>query len=112
MTLSTVTADGAPHVVPVGATMDFPTATARVITSEGSVKVRNLRQAGPPGAPASLCQVSGRHWVTVSGRATVSADPDEVRDAELRYAVRYRTPRPNLRRVVIILRVDKIMGSL
>ena len=34
-----------------------------------------------------------------------------VRDAELRYAQRYRTPRVNPRRVVIEVRVERVLGS-
>ena len=36
---------------------------------------------------------------------------DAVRDAELRYAQRYRTPRPNPRRVVIEVQVERVLGS-
>ena len=41
----------------------------------------------------------------------MSSDVDAVRDAELRYAQRYRTPRPNPRRVVIEVRVERVLGS-
>ena len=34
-----------------------------------------------------------------------------VRDAELRYAQRYRTPRVNPERVVIEVRVERVLGS-
>jgi F420H(2)-dependent biliverdin reductase len=34
-----------------------------------------------------------------------------VRDAELRYAQRYRTPRVNPRRVVIEVQVERVLGS-
>ena len=36
--------------------------------------------------------------------------PDEVADAELRYAERYRTPRPNDERVVIAISVARVLG--
>ena len=36
---------------------------------------------------------------------------DAVRDAELRYAQRYRTPRVNPRRVVIEVQVERVLGS-
>ena len=44
------------------------------------------------------------------GRAAASV-ADAVRDAELRYAQRYRTPRANPRRVVIEVRVERVLGS-
>ena len=37
--------------------------------------------------------------------------PEAVRDAELRYAQRYRTPRVNPRRVVIEVRIERVLGS-
>lgn len=41
----------------------------------------------------------------------MNSDADAVRDAELRYAQRYRTPRPNPRRVVIEVQVERVLGS-
>ena len=41
----------------------------------------------------------------------MNTDADAVRDAELRYAQRYRTPRPNPRRVVIEVRVERVLAS-
>lgn len=109
-TLTTPRADGGPHVVPVGFTWDPAARLARVISSRGSVKVRNV-QAADDGAQVALCQVDGRHWLTLEGRARVSADPDAVREAERRYAERYRQPRPNPERVVILIEVDRILGN-
>jgi F420H(2)-dependent biliverdin reductase len=111
-TLTTLRPSGSPHVVPVGATLDDVEPLVRVITSRTSRKVRNVLAAGPDGAPASICQVEGRHWVTVEGLATVSDDPDEVAQAVRRYALRYREPRPNPERVVVQLRVAHVMGTL
>jgi len=86
--------------------------TARVITSDGSVKVRNAERPGPGGtAPrAALCQIDGRRWLTLEGSAVISRVPDEISDAERRYAVRYRTPRINPGRVVLTIAVDRILG--
>ena len=103
--VTTIRADGSPHTVPVGATYDG--VTARIITSGGSVKVRNVR-ADPR---VSICQIDGRYWSTLEGHAVISADPDDVRDAEERYAERYRQPRPNPERVVIIVTVTRVLGS-
>lgn len=111
-TLTTLRADGAPHVVPVGVTLDPDAGTARVITSVDSRKAKNVAAAGPAGAPVAVCQVDGRRWATLEGRAFLSGDPDAVADAERRYAERYRTPRPNPRRLVIEIAVTRVLGSV
>jgi PPOX class probable F420-dependent enzyme len=111
-TLTTLRADGTPHVVPVGATYDAATGTVRVITSGPSRKAAHVRAAGPAGAPVAVCQVDGRRWSTIEGRAVVRDDPASVADAERRYAQRYRQPRPNPRRVVIEIRVTRILGNV
>ncbi|GAA4829521.1 TIGR03618 family F420-dependent PPOX class oxidoreductase [Saccharopolyspora rosea] len=104
--------DGTPHVVPVGVTLDAGTATARVISSGTSHKVRQIRAAGPDGARVAVCQVDGRRWSTLEGRAVVRDDPDSVADAERRYERRYKPPRPNPRRVVIEISVTKVLGNV
>lgn len=106
-TLATLRHDGTPHVVAVGFTWDAHTSTARVITSEGTQKVINAER----GAYAALTQIDGPRWLTLEGPATVVRDPDGVRDAETRYAARYRTPRENPRRVVIAVTVQRVIGS-
>ncbi len=109
-TLTTLHADGRPHVVPVGATLDAEAGLVRVIASRSSLKVRHVA-AEPGGAPVAVCQVDGRRWSTVEGTATVSAEPAEVAEAERRYALRYRTPRPNRERVVLLIRIDRLLGN-
>lgn len=106
-TLTTLRADGSPHVVPVGFTWDDEQHVARVITSGPSVKARN---AGRPGARASLCQVERRDWITLEGPVSVLTSPEEVHDAEERYTARYRPPRENPRRVVLLIAVDRVLG--
>ncbi|SCG62588.1 pyridoxamine 5'-phosphate oxidase family protein [Micromonospora halophytica] len=110
--LTTLRADGTPHVVPVGVTFDPGTGTARVITSGGSAKARQVAAAGPAGTPVAVCHVDGRRWLTFEGRAVLRTDPGSVADAERRYAERYRQPRPNPERVVIEIAVTRLMGSL
>ncbi|WP_026421984.1 PPOX class F420-dependent oxidoreductase [Actinokineospora inagensis] len=105
-TLTTLRPDGTPHVTPVGAT--YADGIARVITSRGSRKVRNVRATGR----AVLCQVDGRRWTSLEGAASVVDDPVSVRDAENRYARRYREPRPNPDRVVIEIVVDRVTGTV
>ena len=107
-TLTTLRPDGTPHVVPVGFTWDAETSLARVITSRSSRKARNA----DAGCRAVLCQVDGRHWLSLEGTARLLTAPAEVRDAEQRYAVRYRTPRVNPERVVIAVTVDRVLGNL
>lgn len=111
-TLTTVRPDGTPHVVPVGVTLDVEAGIARVISSGTSHKVRKIRAAGPEGAPVAVCQVDGRRWSTLEGRAVVRDDPDSVADAERRYERRYKQPRPNPRRVVIEISVTKVLGNV
>ncbi|MGX5657363.1 pyridoxamine 5'-phosphate oxidase family protein [Geodermatophilus nigrescens] len=107
-TLTTLRADGSPHVVPVGVTFDPDTATARVITSGTSAKARHVR-AGQ--SRVAVCQVDGRRWLTLEGAAVVRDDPASVADAEARYARRYRQPRENPARVVIEISVDRVLGN-
>lgn len=108
-TLSTLRADGSLHVVPVGFTFDPGTATARVITSGDTVKARNAAREGASGA---LCSVDGARWITVSGPLRVDTDPEAVADAERRYAERYRPPRVNPKRVVLVMDVTAVSASV
>lgn len=111
-TLSTVRRHGAPHVTPVGATLDLSSGVARVICSSTSQKARNVGRSGENGAPVTLCQVDGRRWSALEGRAVVREDAESVADAERRYAQRYRAPRENPRRVVIEIRVTRVLGTV
>ena len=108
-TLTTVKRSGALHVVPVGFTFDSATQTARVITSGDTVKARN---AGRPGATAALCSVDGARWITLSGPVRVEAGAEAVADAERRYAQRYRPPRINPKRIVVIMIVTSVSASV
>ncbi|MFJ3667710.1 pyridoxamine 5'-phosphate oxidase family protein [Streptomyces sp. NPDC090106] len=110
-TLTTLRPDGTPHVVPVGVTYDPEAGLARVITNRASAKARHVRAAGADGAPVAVCQVSGRRWATLEGRARVRSEPERVAEAERRYAERYeRAPRPNPDRVVIEIEVTRVLG--
>ncbi|RVX46752.1 PPOX class probable F420-dependent enzyme [Nonomuraea polychroma] len=108
-TLSTARPDGPPHVVPVGATLDLETGIARVITSSSSVKARLI---GAGGALVAVCQVDGRRWSTLEGRAVLRTGPEQVADAERRYAARYKPPRPNPSRVVVEIQVTRVLGNV
>ena len=107
-TLTTLRADGTPHVVPVGVTYDPDRRLARVITSGTSAKARNVREGQ---ARVAVCQVEGRRWVTLEGQAAVRDDRESVAEAERRYTERYRAPRVNPTRVVIEIAVDRVLGN-
>ncbi|WP_181793314.1 pyridoxamine 5'-phosphate oxidase family protein [Streptomyces sp. WELS2] len=111
-TLTTLRPDGSPHVVPVGVTYDAGARLARVITSGTSAKARYVARAGEAGARVAVCQVDGRRWATLEGRARVRTEPERVAEAERRYAERYqRVPRPNPARVVIEIEVTRTLGN-
>jgi F420H(2)-dependent biliverdin reductase len=78
-----------------------------VITTGGSQKAVNAERGGV----AVLSQVDGARWLSLEGQASVNGEINAVRDAELRYAQRYRTPRENPRRVVIEVHVERVLGS-
>ena len=105
--LTTLRTDNSPHVVAVGFTFDPKTHIARVITTGGSQKAVNAQERGV----AVLSQVDGARWLSLEGKACVNTETEAVRDAEWRYAQRYRTPRVNPKRVVIEVRVERVLGS-
>jgi F420H(2)-dependent biliverdin reductase len=118
-TLTTLRADGSPHVVPVGFTYEPSDHTVRVIASDGTQKVHNaqlrddrveraVRGAGGP--RGVVCQVDGPHWISLEGPIRVERDPEAVVDATQRYARRYQEPRENPRRVVLVIDVDRVLG--
>ncbi len=110
-TLTTLRPDGTPHVVPVGVTYDPGARLARVIASKASAKVRHVLAAGAAGAAVAACQVDGRRWATLEGRAVVRTEREHVEEAERRYAERYgRTPSPNPSRVVIEIALTRALG--
>lgn len=111
-TLTTPRADGTPHVVAVGVTLDLPTSTARVITFRSSYKARRVLSAGEAGIPVAVCQLDGPRWSTLEGIAVLREDAESVRDAEDRYGLRYRQPKPNPERVVIEIAVSKVLGNV
>jgi F420H(2)-dependent biliverdin reductase len=113
-TLTTLRADGSPHVAPVGFSYDPATRIARVIASAGTQKIVNIEHSGPGGLGASvvICQVDGGRWISLEGKALVTADPERVAEACSRYGARYQAPRPNPKRVAIEIHVERILGRL
>ncbi|MEU9714528.1 TIGR03618 family F420-dependent PPOX class oxidoreductase [Streptomyces sp. NPDC047976] len=110
-TLTTPRPDGTPHVVPVGVTYDPEAGLARVISNKHSKKVRNVLAAAGGGARVAVCQMEGRRWATLEGRAVIRTDEAAVTEAVTRYAERYgRMPSPNPDRVVLEITLDRAMG--
>ena len=105
--LTTLRADNTPHSVAVGVTYEPERHLARVITFEGSQKVRNVDR----GAYAAVTHVDGPRWLTLEGPARISRDADDIAEAVRRYALRYRQPKVNPRRVVIEIEVTRVLGS-
>ncbi|MET9644989.1 PPOX class F420-dependent oxidoreductase [Streptomyces syringium] len=84
--LSTVRADGSPHIAPIWFVLDGDDLIFN--TGENTVKGRNLARDGR----VALCVDDDRppfSFVTLQGRAELSADLDEVRSAATRIAARY-----------------------
>ncbi|MET7639376.1 pyridoxamine 5'-phosphate oxidase family protein [Streptomyces sp. NPDC005438] len=112
-TFTTHRPDGSPHVVPVCSTWDPRAGIARVLASGDSRKVRNVLAAVDRDglARVALCQVDGRRWATLEGRAVVRREPELIADAERRHEARYRRPpRPNPKRVLVEITVDRVLG--
>lgn len=104
-TLSTIGPRGDIHVVAVGFTL--VDGVVRVITTDGTQKVRNVERDGR----ATVAQVEGPRWLSIAGPAHIERDAEAVRLAERLYAERYRPPRENPRRVVIRIQADVFLAS-
>ncbi|MCU0261158.1 MAG: PPOX class F420-dependent oxidoreductase [Ilumatobacteraceae bacterium] len=105
-TLTTLRADGSPHVVPVGFGYDPDDRVVRVITFAGAVKARNAARGGR----AAVSQVDGGRWLTLEGTASLVTDPAGVERAVRAYAARYREPAERADRVAIEIAVDRVLG--
>ena len=105
-TLTTLRADGSPHVVAVGFSYDDREGLVRIITFARSVKARNAARGGR----AAVCQVDGARWATLEGAARLVDDPASVAIAVAGYAARYRQPGERSDRVAIEIVVDNVMG--
>ena len=113
-TLTTLRADGTPHVVPVAFTWDAGAGRARITTRVTSVKASNVERAVTAGASAraALCQFDGQRWLTLEGGITLSRDTADVAEAVEAYAVRYRRLEFQAERIVLHLAVDRVMGTV
>lgn len=104
-TLTTVRADGTPHVVAIAFTYDD--AAVSIISSDGTQKIVNIEQR----SRAVVCQVDGRRWLALEGNAEIQRDPDAVAEGERLFEQRYRPVRENPDRVVIRFAVDRVLGK-
>ena len=105
-TLTTLRADGSPHVTAVGFTYDDPARLVRIITWSASVKARNAARGGR----AVVAQVEGGRWLALEGEVRLVTDSDGVAAAVTAYAGRYRQPGERPDRVAIEIAVDRILG--
>ena len=105
-TLTTLRADGSPHVIAVGFTYDNEAGLVRIITGGNSQKVRNIDR----GSRAAVCQSDGALWLSLEGPAVIRRDEASIAEAVRRYGERYRVPRPNDTRVAIEIAVERILG--
>ena len=105
--LTTLRADGSPHVVPVGFSYDTALGEVRIITFDGCQKVANARRGGR----AAVSQVDGGRWVTLEGVVRASTDPAEVAAAVAGYAARYQQPKERPDRVALLITVDRLLVS-
>ena len=108
--VTTLRADGSPHVVPMGIVLDAEHRLAWGITSRASQKVANLRGGTDP--RTAVNQVEGRRWSTLEGVASVRDDPSSVDEAVRRYAERYRQPKINPARVALRIEITRLLGNL
>ena len=104
--LTTLRADGSPHVVPVGFSFDPELHVVRVITFPSSVKYKNALRGGR----AVVSQVDGGRWLSLEGTVTGVSDPKRVAAAVAGYAARYRDPKEREDRVAIEIAVDRVLG--
>ncbi len=104
--LTTLRADGSPHVVPVGFGYDVEARIVRIISFAGSQKVVNALRGGR----AAVSQVDGGRWLTLEGTVTATDDAERVAAAVAAYAARYREPSERADRVAIEIKVDRILG--
>ncbi len=105
-TLTTLRDQNTPHVVAIAFGYDPDARLVRIISSDGTQKVRNIEARGF----AAVCQVDGARWLTLEGTARVIRDPDTVHLAIEAFEARYRPARENPNRVAIEIVVNRILG--
>ena len=104
--LTTLRADGTPHVVAIAFTADRDAGLVRIIASDGGQKIVNVERTGR----AAVCQVDGPRWLSLEGPAVVTRDPGRIARAVADYTKRYRPVRENPERVAIEITVERVLG--
>ena len=105
-TLTTLRADGSPHVVPVGFGYAPGERIVRIITFAASQKAVNAQRGGR----AAVSQVDGGRWLTLEGECRLVTDDTGVAAAVAAYTARYQALRAREDRVAIEICVDRMMG--
>ncbi|GEM_PF-173112 len=103
--LGSLRADGSPHLVPVGFTLDTQNDIVRIITIDGSQKTKNAARGGR----AAVSWVDGGRWATLEGNARTTTEPDIVAAAVAAYAEKYRVPGERPDRAVLEIFVDRVL---
>lgn len=109
-TLTTLRADGSPHVVAVGFSYDVSAHVARVITWATSQKAVNAGRMQAAGQRAAVCQVDGGRWLALEGPVRLVTDPHGIQAGIDGYAARYQQPKQRDDRAVVEIDVDRILG--
>ena len=108
--VTTLRADGSPHVVPMGIVLDAEHGRAWGITSG---TLAEGRQPAPRHRPAGGGQPGRRPpLVDARGRRRGRDRPGSVAEAVRRYAERYRQPRENPARVALRIEVTRTLGNV
>ena len=106
-TLTTMRADGTPHVVAIAFTYEAEDSTVSIICGDGTQKVHNIERTGR----AAVCQVDGARWLTLEGPAQIVRDASGIAAAVSAFESRFRPARENPTRVAIRIDVDRVLGG-
>lgn len=105
-TLTTMRADGTPHVVAMAFGFDAATGRVLMITREGTAKVRHIDAHGY----AVVSQLDGPRWLSLEGPARVLRDEEGVAEAVEAFERRYRPAQQRHDRVGIEIDIQRIIG--
>ena len=122
--LATIKSDGRPQLSPVMPHYDRPAGVIYVSTAEGLAKTANIRR--DPRVSLQATSADGRSWVTAEGTATLIGPGSDPRGPEVQALVdyyraaagehpdwaEYRTAMVADRRVLIVMKVEKVYGAM
>jgi PPOX class probable F420-dependent enzyme len=121
--LATLQADGRPQLSPVMPSFDRTVDTVEISTSEGTVKIANLRR--DPRAALEVTSDDGWSWATAEGIVTLTGPGTDLHGPEVEALVayyrkaagehpdwdEYRAAMVDERRVLMTLRIDHVYGA-